>query len=357
MSRPTPAALGYAMPPEWHPHAATWLSWPKDPLTWPDRVPLVETIFLRMIEVLAEHETVNVLVDDEATGEHVRARMSWPQARSVQLHVVPTVDSWIRDYGPNFLLARPDRRQGGGPLAHNALAYNAWGFNAWGGKYEALMRDASVPRALAPLLRVPVFEPGLVLEGGSIDVNGEGVVMTTEQCLLHPNRNPGQSRADLERALREYLGVSDVLWLGEGVAGDDTDGHIDDIARFVSPRTIVCAVEDDPADPNYGPLQDNLRRLELARDHTGRQYQVVKLPMPGRILAEGEPLPASYANFYIANGVVLLPVYDHVNDAQAIETLTRLFPDRLVVPIACENLVWGMGAIHCVTQQQPKVIV
>ena len=162
--------------------------------------------------------------------------MPWPQARSVQLHVIPTVDSWIRDYGPNFLLARPERRQPGGPLAHNALAYNAWGFNAWGGKYETLMRDASVPRALAPLLRVPVFEPGLVLEGGSIDVNGEGVVMTTEQCLLHPNRNPGLSRADLERALRDFLGVSEVLWLGEGVAGDDTDGHIDDIARFVSPR-------------------------------------------------------------------------------------------------------------------------
>jgi agmatine deiminase len=178
--------------------------------------------------------------------------------------------------------------------------------------------------------------------------------MTTDQCLLHPNRNPGTSRADLERALRDHLGVSEVLWLGEGVAGDDTDGHIDDIARFVSPRTIVCAVEDDPADANYAPLQDNLRRLELARDPAGRRYQVIKLPMPGRVLAEGEPLPASYANFYIANDVVLLPVYDHVNDAAAIDTLQQLFPDRRVVPIMCEPLVWGMGAIHCVTQQQPK---
>jgi agmatine deiminase len=319
-------------------------------------VPQVEAIFLRMIEVLAEHETVNVLVNDEATRELVRARMPWPQARAVQVHVIATVDSWIRDYGPNFLLARPDRRQTGSPLAHTATAYNAWGFNAWGGKYETLMRDAGVPRALAPLLRMPVFEPGLVLEGGSIDVNGEGVVMTTEQCLLHPNRNPGLSRADLERALRDFLGVSEVLWLGEGVAGDDTDGHIDDIARFVSPGTIVCAVEDDPADANYAPLQDNLRRLELARDPAGRRYQVVKLPMPGPILAEGEPLPASYANFYIANEVVLLPVYEHANDARAIEVLTRLFPDRRVVPISCENLVWGMGAIHCVTQQQPKVV-
>jgi agmatine deiminase len=342
------------MPAEWHPHAATWLSWPKDPLTWPERVPQAEAVFLRMIEVLAEHETVQLLVDDETIREQVRARMPWPQARSVQLHVIPTVDSWIRDYGPNFLLARPERRQPGGPLAHSPLAYNAWGFNAWGRKYEALEADARIPRALAPLLRVPVFEPGIVLEGGSIDVNGEGVVMTTEQCLLNPNRNPGLSRADIERALRDHLGVSEVLWLGDGVAGDDTDGHIDDIARFVSPRTIVCASEDDPASPNFRPLQDNLRRLELARDPAGRPYQVVKLPMPPAVVADGEPLPASYANFYIANGVVLLPVFGHANDQVAAETLSRLFPERRVVPIDCRDLVWGMGAIHCVTQQQPK---
>jgi agmatine deiminase len=307
MNRSTPAALGYAMPAEWHPHAATWLAWPKDPLTWPDRVPQAEAVFLRMIEVLAEHETVNVLVDDEATRDLVRGRMPWPQARSVQFHAIPTVDSWIRDYGPNFLLARQERRSPGATLAHSPLAYNAWGFNAWGDKYEALKRDAGIPRALAPLLRVPVFEPGIVLEGGSIDVNGEGVVMTTEQCLLNPNRNPSLSRADIERALRDYLGVSEVLWLGEGVAGDDTDGHIDD-----------------------------------------------KLPMPGAVEADGEPLPASYANFYIANGVVLLPVFDHPNDAVALDTLGRLFPDRRIVPIDCRDLVWGMGAIHCVTQQQPK---
>jgi agmatine deiminase len=354
MTRSTPAALGYAMPAEWHPHAATWLSWPKDPLTWPERVPQAEAVFLRMIEVLAEHETVQLLVDDETIREQVRARMPWPQARSVQLHVIPTVDSWIRDYGPNFLLARPERRQPGGPLAHSPLAYNAWGFNAWGRKYEALEADARIPRALAPLLRVPVFEPGIVLEGGSIDVNGEGVVMTTEQCLLNPNRNPGLSRADIERALRDHLGVSEVLWLGDGVAGDDTDGHIDDIARFVSPRTIVCASEDDPASPNFRPLQDNLRRLELARDPAGRPYQVVKLPMPPAVVADSEPLPASYANFYIANGVVLLPVFGHANDQVAAETLSRLFPERRVVPIDCRDLVWGMGAIHCVTQQQPK---
>ena len=310
-----------------------------------------------MIEVLAEHETVHVLVNDEATRDQVRARMPWPQARSVQLHVIPTVDSWIRDYGPNFLLARPERRQPGEALAHNALAYNAWGFNAWGGKYETLMRDASVPRAIAPLLRVPVFEPGLVLEGGSIDVNGAGVVMTTEQCLLHPNRNPGRSRADLERALRDFLGVSDVLWLGEGVAGDDTDGHIDDIARFVSPRTIVCAVEEDPADPNYAPLQDNLRRLELARDPAGR-------PLSGRQAADAGP---HRGRGRAAAGELRQLLHRQRRRAAARSTSTPTTrrrstrcrgssPIAASCPSSCEHLVWGMGAIHCVTQQQPKVL-
>jgi agmatine/peptidylarginine deiminase len=236
MSVPTPAAAGFVMPPEWAPHEATWLTWPKDPVTWPDRVPQVETIFLRMIEALAEHETVNLLVDDEVTEARVRARMTWPQAANVCLHRIRTVDSWIRDYGPNFIV----RGRGGA-----SLAYNDWIFYAWGGKYETLMADDAVGAALEPLLGIPRFAPGLVLEGGSIDVNGAGVVLTTEQCLLNTNRNPTRSKAEIEQALRDHLGVSQVLWLGEGVAGDDTDGHIDDISRFVSPTTIVTAVEED----------------------------------------------------------------------------------------------------------------
>lgn len=348
MSARTPAALGLAMPAEWHPHEATWLSWPKDPLTWPDRVPQVEEIFLRMIEALAPHETVNLLVNDEATEQAVRARLSPAAAGRVCIHRVSTVDSWIRDYGPNFVI-----RRAGASAEAPPIAYNDWGFNAWGGKYDTLMADDGVPKALQPILEMPRFEPGIVLEGGSIDVNGAGVVMTTEQCLLNPNRNPGLGREAIEQKLRDFLGVSTVLWLGEGVAGDDTDGHIDDIARFVAPRAIVCAVAEDPADPNHAPLQDNLRRLQLARDSEGRPYEVIPLPMPGPVLADGEPLPASYANFYVANGVVLLPVYDHPNDRLAAEILQRAFPDRQVVPIPCEPLVWGMGALHCVTQQQP----
>lgn len=352
----TPSALGYHMPAEWRRHEATWFSWPKDPVTWPDRVPQVQEIFLRMVAELAPHEIVNLLVDDDETARTVRARLaavpdapplglpiSPARAKGVRLIVLPTVDSWIRDYGPNFLIRAAD----------GAVAFNDWGFNAWGGKYETLMADNTVPARLASSLGLPRFDPGLVMEGGSIDVNGQGIVMTTEQCLLNRNRNPHLGRTEIEKALCDYLGVQQVLWLGEGVAGDDTDGHIDDIARFVSPDTIVCAVEEDPADPNHEPLQDNVRRLQLARDQAGRPFNVITLPMPGAVMAESDRLPASYANFYIANDIVLLPVYGHANDQRALDILQPLFPTRRVVAIDCEPLVWGMGAIHCVSQQQP----
>lgn len=344
MSARTPAALGYRMPAEWHPHAATWLTWPKDPITWPDRVADVQEIFLQFIEALTPHERVCLLVDDEGAVQEVTRLCEGRgiQRANLELLRVPTVDSWIRDYGPNFLL-----REDG------TLAFNHWGFNAWGGKYETLMRDADVPARLTTLADVPRFVPGIVLEGGSIDVNGAGTVLTTEQCLLHPNRNPSCSREDLARCLREFLGVSQVIWLGEGIEGDDTDGHVDDITRFVTADTIVTVVEDDPADPNHGPLLDNLMRLGAARQPNGDPWRVVPLPMPGRVMADDDRLPASYANFYIGNGVVLVPVYRHANDAAAVAVLQGLFPDRRVVPIQSEALVWGMGSIHCVTQQQP----
>jgi agmatine deiminase len=251
-----PAALGFHMPPEWHPHAATWLAWPKDPLTWPERVPQVETAFLQIMAALAPHETVNLLVDDEATEQSVRARCTFAGSANVRFHRIKTTDSWIRDYGPNFLI---DGR--------GALAYNDWIFNAWGDKYDELKTDDAIPKLLETVLRVPRFEPGIVMEGGSIEVNGAGVVMTTEQCLLNPNRNPHLDRAGVERYLQDYLGVEKVLWLGEGIVGDDTDGHIDDIARFVAPNVIVCALEDDPADDNYKLLRDNYERLQQRATH------------------------------------------------------------------------------------------
>ncbi|CAN5810104.1 agmatine deiminase family protein [soil metagenome] len=349
MKKPTPAELGYHMPAEWRGHQATWLSWPKDPLTWPDRVPLVEGIFLQILAALAPHETVNLLVDNAEAEQRVRSRCNVAGTDNVRLLQIPTVDSWIRDFGPNFLVN-----------TKGELAYNDWIFNAWGNKYEELKEDDSIPARLESLLRVPRFEPGIVLEGGSIEVNDAGVVMTTEQCLLNPNRNPDLRRGEIEQYLREFLGIQKLLWLGEGIVGDDTDGHIDDVARFASATTIVCALEEDPADANYKLLQDNLARLLRATDANGRPYDIVTLPMPGVLGASNDSsprqldrLPASYANFYIANNVVLVPIFGHVNDSRALEILQGLFADRRVVGINCEPLVWGMGTIHCVTQQQP----
>jgi agmatine deiminase len=347
----TPIDLGFYMPAEWHPHAGTWLTWPKDPETWPGRVEQVQEIYLEFIAALTPHETVNLLVDDETTERAVQRRCTFPGAENLRFHHVPTVDSWIRDYGPNFLISK--RGEG---------AFNDWTFNAWGNKYEALKQDDRIPCLLEPVLKVPRFTPEMVLEGGAIDVNGEGCVLTTEQCLLNPNRNPQLSRAEIETFLKNYLGVTKVLWLGEGIVGDDTDGHIDDIARFVAPNAIVCAVEDDPEDANYELLQDNLARLKRMTDANNRPFEIITLPMPGVVGGEStstrnlDRLPASYANFYIANNVALLPVFGHPNDTRAIETLQRVFRDRRVVPVNCEPLVWGMGTIHCLTQQQPTFI-
>ena len=346
---PTPAELGFYMPAEWHRHAATWLSWPKDPETWPERVPQAEQIFLQMMEALAPNETVNLLVNDAATEILVRERCLFPGSENIRFHQIETVDSWIRDYGPNFLI----NNEGG-------LAYNDWIFNAWGNKYEELKKDDSIPARLEEILQVPRFEPGIVMEGGSIEVNGEACVLTTEQCLLNPNRNPSLSQNEIEKQLIKYLGVQKVLWLGEGIIGDDTDGHIDDIARFVESNVIVCALEDDPEDANYELLHDNLKRLKKMTDAYGRQFEIVTLPMPGAVGGSStdtrnlDRLPASYANFYVANNVVLAPIFGHANDQRAIDTLQRVFPDRRVVGINCEPLVWGMGTIHCVSQQQPE---
>lgn len=346
----TPAALGFHMPAEWHPHQSTWLTWPKDPETWPGRVTQVEEIYLQMIAALTPHEIVNLLVDDPETEKKVRVRCSAGSAARIRFHHLETVDSWIRDYGPNFLIG-----------SDGEGAFNDWVFNAWGNKYEELKKDDRVPLRLEPILKLRRFAPGIVMEGGSIDVNGGGCVLTTEQCLLNPNRNPGFSQKEIEQYLKDYLGVTKVLWLGEGIVGDDTDGHIDDIARFIAPNVIACAVEDDPADPNYEILQDNLARLKSMTGATGNSFEIVTLPMPGVVggtstgTRDLERLPASYANFYIANSVVLAPVFGHANDTRAVEALQKFFPTRRIVPINCEPLVWGMGTIHCVTQQQPEI--
>ena len=344
----SPRELGYRMPAEWEPHRATWLAWPHNRGAWADQLGPIQEIWVQMVRALSPHEMVCLLIDDAHAIEEARVRLTRAAANldNVSFIKIPTVDVWLRDYGPTFVVKREGDRR---------LAFNDWIFNGWGGKYESYRADDSVAKALAPLLGARVFEHPVVLEGGAIEVNGQGACLTTEQCLLNPNRNPYLSRAEIEEFLKDSLAVDQVVWLGEGIAGDDTDGHIDDIARFVDPTTVVYALERDSHDPNYRPLQENYERLQGAKDQNGEKFTIVPLPMPGPVAYEGARLPASYANFYIANGVVLAPVYDHPNDRAALGILGELFPDRVVIGIPCASLVTGRGAIHCVTQQEPLV--
>jgi agmatine deiminase len=333
------------MAAEWEPHEATWLAWPHNRETFPGHLEAVEDIWVRMIKEISAKEKVCLLVNDDEERLEAFTRLIRAGVRvdNVAFYEIPTVDVWMRDYGPTFVT------RGG---KESPLAFNDWIFDGWG-KYPSYRDDDAVAKSIAKLLGVPVFEHEIVLEGGSIEVNGRGSCLTTEQCLLSPNRNPHLTRAEIDEFLCATLGVRHVLWLGDGIVGDDTDGHIDDIARFVDATTVVCAVEEDPSDENYAPLQENYQRLQGARDQDGSNLTIVKLPMPGKVDYHGARLPASYANFYIANGAVLVPTYDHPNDNLALGILTELFPGRAVVGIPCAPLVIGLGAIHCVTQQQP----
>lgn len=334
----------YRMPAEWEQHEATWLSWPKDPETFPDEVlHKVEAIYIEMINALHEKEKVHLLVNDEKTETKVQKLLDEVGVKkNVFIHKIKTVDVWMRDYGPIFV------------KDHEKIKMTKWIFNAWGGKYEELMEDNGVVDHMSAIIGpMEITRPGIILEGGSIDVNGKGTMLTTEQCLMNQNRNHTLNKQQIEDYLKQHLGVSTFIWLKEGIAGDDTDGHIDDIARFVDTRTILCAVEENKSDENYEILHNNFELLKTARDQNNEPFDVKELPMPGEVKSPYGRLPASYANFYIGNGVVLLPVFKHKNDEKAISLLEECFPNRKVVPIYCEPLVWGLGAIHCVTQQQP----
>jgi agmatine deiminase len=335
------------MPAEWEPHRGTWLSWPHKEASWPGKFGPVPRLFAAMVRRLADHEEVHINVAGPAMEAGVRSLLADEGADTgnVFFHDHPTNDAWCRDHGPIFL-----RREHAG---RREQAVVDWGYNAWGGKYPPYDLDDALPSRIGAELALPVFQPGIVMEGGSIEVNGRGTLLTTEACLLNPNRNPHLDRAGIERHLRDFLGVSTILWLGDGIAGDDTDGHVDDLTRFVDPATVVTVVENDPADENYEPLQANLERLGRMTDQDGHPLRIVTLPMPAPLYHEGQRLPASYANFYVANGLVLLPTYDPPRDEEAIATLRELFPGRDVVGMDCTDLVWGLGAFHCVTQQWP----
>jgi agmatine deiminase len=311
---------------------------------------LVKKVWVQMVCAVSLEEEVRLLMNDERSQADAtrRLREAGAAMERVSFYRIPTVDVWIRDYGPTFIT----KAEG-----EESLAFVDWIFNAWGQKYECYAEDDRVAKEIALLLRAPVFEPGMVLEGGSIDVNGCGTCVTTKQCLLNPNRNPDLDQGQIEQALKDHLGVEHLIWLGQGIVGDDTDGHIDDIARFVNATTVVCALEENPKDENYKLLRQNYERLQAAEDQDGRKLTVVPLPMPGQVNYEGSRLPASYANFYIANSLVLVPTYDDPNDGLALGILSDLFPDRKVLGIPCRPLVAGLGAIHCVTQQEPAVAV
>ena len=339
----TPRNRGYHMPAEWEPHEAVWISWPHNTLTFPS-LSGVEDGYIAFIRAVHAYETVRLLVRDE---DHDRVSRilhgAGVDVKRVELIPARYADVWIRDYGPTFVVNRGEGQVG----------MVRWNFNAWGDKYDELLADGEIPRDMHRSLGLPLFQPGIVLEGGSVDVNGRGTVLTTRACLLNPNRNPSLSQEEIEEYLGEYLGVVKVIWLGDGVAGDDTDGHIDDIARFVGPSTVVCAFEDDPGDENYAPLKENYDILSESTDQDGTPLTVVKLPMPRPVSDEDGRYPASYTNFYIANQVVVVPLFGDPADSRALEILGDLFPDRQVVGIPARAMVEGYGTFHCATQQQP----
>ncbi len=334
------------MPAEWEPHAAVWLAWPHAEDTWPGCLEAVERVFRTLVETLSASEPVNVLVQSAAHAQHVHEQLvSWSSDEAqIRLHEIPTDDAWLRDTGPTFV---EDPECG-------LLALD-WTFNSWGGKYPPWERDDQVAHKLASLAKVRSRRVELVLEGGSFEVDGEGTLLATEATLLDFNRNPGLTRDSLEQELGELLGVTHVVWLEGQIEGDDTDGHIDQIARFVAPGRVVCAVEPDADDPNHAPLERCRTRLRQARDARGRALEVIDLPLPPRLEADGARLPASYANFYISNRAVIVPVFDVPADEHALRLLSELFPERAVCGAPCRTLVRGLGSVHCLTQQQPAI--
>jgi len=342
----TPRELGYHFPAEWERHAATWLSYPHNEASWPGKINTIFPYYHRFIKELSKGETVNINVTDHEMFDRVTISLSEAgvNMHNIRLHLLPTNDAWCRDHGPAFVL---------NPDAEKPKAIVNWKYNGWGGKYPAEL-DTMLPARIGELLGLPVFFPGIVMEGGSVDFNGKGTLLTTTSCLLHPNRNPGLNQQQIEEFLMNYYGVEQVLWLGDGIEGDDTDGHIDDLTRFVGEDTVITVVEHNKADANYRPLKQNLKKLGRFRLLHGKQLNIVELPMPQPMYYNGQRLPVSYANFYIANTGVMVPTYRCKEDDAAISLLQYCFEDRPVIGIDSVEIIWGLGSWHCLSQQEPE---
>lgn len=344
----TPAELGYYFPAEFAEHTATWLSWPHKEGSWPGKIETIFAPYSEFIKYVALGEIVNINVADQKMKDFAVLHLEKAKVNmaNIRFHFFPTNDAWCRDHGPAFLI---------NPGAEVKKVLVKWDYNAWGEKYPPHNLDNQIPIKIAEELEIPCFKPGIVMEGGAVDFNGKGTLITTEACLLNENRNPHLKQNQIERYLQDFYGVNQILWVGDGIVGDDTDGHIDDITRFVNEDTVVTAVEQNIADENYKLLQINLKRLNKMKLENGKQLNVVELPMPSPVIWDDLRLPASYANFYISNHAVVVPTFRDANDQKALDIISGCFPDRKVVGVDSTDIIWGLGSFHCLSQQEPSV--
>lgn len=343
----TPKEQGYYFPAEFAKHSATWLSWPHKEASWPGKLESIYPVYAQFIKAVAEGEKVKINLNNEAMKQKALSYLQKAGAdlNNVEFHLHPTNDAWCRDHGPAFLI---------NPKAKEKKIIVDWGYNAWGGKYPPFDLDDQIPTLIAKHYNIPVLYPGIVMEGGSVEFNGKGTLLTTTACLLNPNRNPHLNQGQIEEYLRNYYGVEHILWLGDGIMGDDTDGHVDDLTRFVNEDTVVTVVETDKSDENYEPLQENLKALRKMRLENGKQMNIVELPMPSAVVFEDQRLPASYANFYISNKYVVVPTFRNKNDDKALAILQECFPDRKILGLDSWDIIWGLGSFHCLSQQEPE---
>lgn len=343
-----PQSLGYTFPAEWEKHEATWLTFPLNRDTWEgEKWDKMLPAYFQFIRLLAEGEIVNIILPDADIANWVQGELEsyGTNTKRVRYHYTSTNDSWARDHGPAFVVNRAERKK----------AIVNWEYNAWGGKYPPFDADNRLPTFIAQQLGLTRFDAGIVMEGGSVEFNGQGTLLTTRHCLLNKNRNPRLNQNQIEEHLQKFYGVSQILWLDEGIVGDDTDGHIDDIVRFINADTVLTVVEENRLDDNYLILQKNLSDLKMMRLANGQALNIIELPMPAPVETDGIRLPASYANFYIANGRVIVPTFSCKEDEKAIKIIEKCFPDRQVVGVNSRNIIWGLGSFHCLSQQEPSI--